>query len=477
MSGELGRPYGEAGGELGRDYGSLGGRPRQDGTESQAGTIACTRCGAERPRFAFDPERLEEWTRTRNLRRDAVCRACEGRGPDATITCTRCGAQRPTDAFDPEKLEEWTRTRNLRRDAVCRACEERETAAIRCTVCTQERDPSAFDRDLLALWRRGRHLAHHATCEECLTASKRIVCVRCGAPKVAADFDAARLASWKRHHNLSHRATCKDCEGKAAADAGGGGSRPRTGESDHTARGGTSGAGVRCTLCGKDLEEKAFSPLALLAWRRSGELATRAACEDCRRRSNTWKVGRDWHFECMECHRELAAPSFDVQELLTLSAAGEMSRLVCVACRARTAPDGAAARRMQRQSDRHFACGRCGEEKPASAFSDIVRKTRYSANRWKCMSCQFPSCRICGRKPEQPCIHPFEDGDYFCSTCAFPPCAGGCGRPRPHNSKNHARKKAEWYCTECRKRDLAPAEPPPTRRRIAGKRPPAQPGV
>jgi hypothetical protein len=40
--------------------------------------------------------------------------------------------------------------------------------------------------------------------------------------------------------------------------------------------------------------------------------------------------------------------------------------------------------------------------------------------------------------------------EYFCTSCAWPPCKDGCGTPRPRSSKYHIRRMPSWRCPKCR---------------------------
>ena len=64
---------------------------------------------------------------------------------------------------------------------------------------------------------------------------------------------------------------------------------------------------------------------------------------------------------------------------------------------------------------------------------------------WKCKSCDFPACIICGVLPIAPKKSP-----YRCESCLFPPCS--CGKPRPRSTKYRSTNegKETWSCSECR---------------------------
>jgi len=51
----------------------------------------------------------------------------------------------------------------------------------------------------------------------------------------------------------------------------------------------------------------------------------------------------------------------------------------------------------------------------------------------------------------------------WCHGCAFPPCAAGCGRPRPssggsNKDKYHAKFMPDWTCQTCQLSHSEPAK-------------------
>jgi hypothetical protein len=64
--------------------------------------------------------------------------------------------------------------------------------------------------------------------------------------------------------------------------------------------------------------------------------------------------------------------------------------------------------------------------------------------------CQHPLCSFCGKRPEQAVQKPYEDNAFVCGECRWPPCSGGCGRPRPQCFGYRVIDKPLWYCLECR---------------------------
>ena len=94
--------------------------------------------------------------------------------------------------------------------------------------------------------------------------------------------------------------------------------------------------------------------------------------------------------------------------------------------------------------------GLCSNCNKAISVSHLVN---YSA------ASQTGVCRSCVAKQERApktcakCSHPLHANatpGTWCITCAFPPCSGGCGRPRPQKASNHAKQKSDWYCQNCK---------------------------
>lgn len=86
--------------------------------------IQCTECGAHLSRASFDRVHIKDLNDNCNLRRDAVCLACEGQ--EKRLLCTVCKIEKEPSAFDPEKLSTWKKYENAHRRAECLACEEKD---------------------------------------------------------------------------------------------------------------------------------------------------------------------------------------------------------------------------------------------------------------------------------------------------------------------------------------------------------------
>ena len=121
---------------------------------------------------------------------------------------------------------------------------------------------------------------------------------------------------------------------------------------------------------------------------------------------------------------------------------------------------------------------------------------------WRCDKCAQASCPMCqanplgqdaGGGPDAACPQCAEHGPKcavckqpmvgrphshgWCHGCAFPPCAAGCGRPRPsgigaQHAEYHAKHMPQWTCQPCqlsqnepaKRRRLQPAQQTPCHR-------------
>ena len=94
---------------------------------------------------------------------------------------------------------------------------------------------------------------------------------------------------------------------------------------------------------------------------------------------------------------------------------------------------------------------------------------------WRCSKCATELCTQCGVRPVgflagpgpaalcpqcdgtalcANCNGPIPPGskhDAWCNACAYPPCSGGCGTPRPSTNpaKYHAKTLPIWTCQHC----------------------------
>ena len=64
-----------------------------------------------------------------------------------------------------------------------------------------------------------------------------------------------------------------------------------------------------------------------------------------------------------------------------------------------------------------------------------------------CVTKQVRAPKTCAQCAQP--LHANATPGTWCTACAFPPCSGGCGQPRPQRAPNHAKQKAHWYCQKC----------------------------
>ena len=114
--------------------------------------------------------------------------------------------------------------------------------------------------------------------------------------------------------------------------------------------------------------------------------------------------------------------AYDARHLERLLQHSEIHKAVCLRC------DSAG---LRGESSKPYKCSKCEESLPLTAFSVETRKT-HGEKRWRCEACQRPACIQCGSRPAKALNH--ESGrreEYVCKGCLYPPCSGGCGKPRP----------------------------------------------
>ena len=131
---------------------------------------------------------------------------------------------------------------------------------------------------------------------------------------------------------------------------------------------------------------------------------------------------------------------------------------------------------------------------PCAGCQQVARPggthTYHAKNRpfWRCAQCALESCPMCqanplgedaGGGPDAACPQCAERGPKcavckqamvgrphfhgWCHGCAFPPCAAGCGRPRPssggsNKDKYHAKFMPDWTCQTCQLSHSEPAK-------------------
>ncbi|CAE8629629.1 unnamed protein product, partial [Polarella glacialis] len=385
-------------------------------------------CKTSKPEDAFDAERLETWRGNFHLTR-AVCIDCEAvkKEESTEVECSLCKKSKPEDAFDAERLEMWRKNFHLTR-AVCRDCEATKEEAsgqsfVKCSTCEVDLPTESFDAERLDAWRGNRHLAR-AVCRGCdagkeKSEQNRLTCSTCKVGLPTDCFDAERLETSCRNSNLAG-AICRECEAKANLEE----------------------RLLTCSTCKELLPLGSFDPVRMMTWRANNHLS-RAVCKDCQgslRGLSSAPRASGISVQCRDCKLKLDCTMFDNKSLAQWIQQQELWKASCLQCRPLNKPH------LHKQS---YACSRRKEQKPLAAFSVVVQKGN-NLSRWRCLDCQFPKCATCGRQRAQPMTHTFTHGSYFCAACGWPPCSGGCGAPRPQDSRFHVQKKAQWFCVKCR---------------------------
>ena len=94
--------------------------------------------------------------------------------------------------------------------------------------------------------------------------------------------------------------------------------------------------------------------------------------------------------------------------------------------------------------------GLCSNCNKAISVSHLVHYSADSQTRVcrACVAKQARAPKTCARCAQP--LHANASPGTWCTACAFPPCSGGCGQPRPQKAPNHAKQKADWYCQNCK---------------------------
>ena len=202
---------------------------------------------------------------------------------------------------------------------------------------------------------------------------------------------------------------------------------------------------LACSKCdiGKKIKTKTlldFSPEEIARRHGTHELR-RARCKKCLVAPVTAKAKQGL---CTNCNKAIS-----VSHLANYRADSQTG--ICRAC-------------VARQVRAPKTCAKCAQPLHANA----------TPGTW-CITCAFPPCSgCCGRpRPQKAANHAKHKADWYCpkcrgkcvncagplpknaeagtwcATCAYPPCSGGCGEPRPHETRYHARHKPQWLCQAC----------------------------
>ena len=237
-------------------------------TEEQT-YVQCKKCLAHLNRASFDRVKMEHWIEIEQLRRDAVCLACEGK--EKRILCTICKTEKGESSFDPQKLATWKKNCNISREAKCLACEakKKKEDSITCTICETELGSSSFDPKKLATWKKNCDIRKHAKCLACEAKNKEdsLKCVRCEKVKSRNDYDPIMLERWTKNRDLAKKAACKNC---AAA----------RGMKTHEPKKSWQKATYKCSKCKADYAPNKFAYATLAALEADGQTFL-AICLHC----------------------------------------------------------------------------------------------------------------------------------------------------------------------------------------------------
>ncbi|CAL1144306.1 unnamed protein product, partial [Cladocopium goreaui] len=212
---------------------------------------------------------------------------------------------------------------------------------------------------------------------------------------------------------------------------------------------------LACSKCdiGKKIKTKSlldFSPEEIARRKKTKELR-RARCKKCAVAPVTAKAKQGL---CSNCNKAIS-----VSHLVHYSADSQtgVSR-ACVAKQAR-APKTCArcAQPLHANASPGTWCtacafppcsGGCGQPRPQKAPNHAKQKAD-----WYCQNCKGKCANCGGLLPRN------AEAGTWCATCAYPPCSGGCGEPRPHERRYHAQHKPLWFCLACSVRNGYPPCP------------------
>lgn len=91
-------------------------------------------------------------------------------------------------------------------------------------------------------------------------------------------------------------------------------------------------------------------------------------------------------------------------------------------------------------------CKECGKEKSRNQ----IRHWNPVTNTGVCRVCVKKATKVSKKCSQCNALLPKRaKPEAWCQNCAFPPCQGGCGRPRPQKRGWHAKTKAQWVCQAC----------------------------
>ena len=99
-------------------------------------------------------------------------------------------------------------------------------------------------------------------------------------------------------------------------------------------------------------------------------------------------------------------------------------------------------------------CNQCKRMKTAADFAEHFSVNRRSAEEWRCLSCQYPSCVKCGQTRDREISFPTRQApmEYVCEDC--PHVCNQCKQMKTTAEfaqyfSTHHRRTGEWRCLAC----------------------------
>ena len=175
------------------------------------------------------------------------------------------------------------------------------------------------------------------------------------------------------------------------------------------------------------------------AWRRC------KACSDVTAQRSAQRRLMPQDLVCFTCGMTKPCSNFDNQSVIALHEADQVFRAICLVC------DPSTLRTELRDGEEAYACARCNERLPASAF-DITWFKKHQKG-WTCIACQDdrlrPPCDKCRQRPQNRLPYPPEV--YRCDACRYPPCVQCKVAERPRNGRYSTTVVGmeTWTCAKC----------------------------
>ena len=117
-------------------------------------------------------------------------------------------------------------------------------------------------------------------------------------------------------------------------------------------------------------------------------------------------------YVCKFCKRTRAVKFFERMAVCTLRESDELEELSCVDCKG-----------YENFAAKEYYCIASKKKKPFNAFLGCTRKKITQGNHGYtqlfCGDCQYPPCKICGKRAEDAISGRQREAGYYCETCGW----------------------------------------------------------